>query len=116
MLVQHGISTRLTRLANIFAALTVFLCIGLVACGGGGGGGGSTPTDVDSAGLTYVGNVNPAAITSTNATAIIDALIGGASSLEPVSNVQPQAVAQSSEKEDILSAVDALLCCDIQNL
>jgi hypothetical protein len=109
MSIQHNIPKQSNRLLNILVALAMFLSTGLVACGGGGGDGGSTPTDGSAGGISYVGNTNPASITTTNASAIVDDLIGGSGVIESVSGVQPQAVVESSGREDIVSAVNTLL-------
>jgi hypothetical protein len=108
MSIQQNILHQMKVSRSVFFALAVILNVGLVSCGGGSGGG-STPTDSGPAELTYAGNINPAAITTTNATEIIETLIGGAGLAESVSDVQPQAVAASSARDSVVAAVNTVL-------
>jgi hypothetical protein len=105
---MRSISSQITQFGS---AVLLVASLGLAACGGGGGGGGGdgAPTDGGTVGLTYTGNTNPASITTTNASVIIDDLIGGAGVIESVSDVQPQAVAESSGREGFVSAANTLL-------
>lgn len=83
------------------------LLLGLAACGGGGGDG--VPADGGTVGITYTGNTNPATITTTNASTLIDNLIDGSDVTESVPGVQPQAVREPARWDGVVLALDRLL-------
>lgn len=102
MLIQYKKAVRLPSWHSLISS--IFLALGLGACGGGGGDG--VPTDGGTAGITYTGNTNPASITTTNASILIDNLIGGSDVTESVPGVQPQAVREPAGWDGVVSALD----------
>lgn len=107
MLIQYKKAVRLPRWHSLIPS--IFLAFGLAACGGGGGGGDGVPTDGGTVGITYTGNTNPASITTTNASTLIDNVIDGSDVTESVPGVQPQAVREPVRWDVVVSAVDKLL-------
>ena len=70
-------------------AMSLLLFLGVAACGGGGGGGGSP------GGIPYVGTINPAAITTTNAARLVSNVVGASDASEII--VGPAAVISSPQ-------------------
>ncbi|MEA2081053.1 MAG: hypothetical protein U9P00_14605 [Pseudomonadota bacterium] len=94
---------------GVFNTLLLGLLLGLAACGGGGGGGDGVPTDGGTVGITYTGNTNPASITTTNASTLLDNVIDGSDVTGSVPGVQPQAVREPARWDGVVSALDRLL-------
>ena len=109
MSLQHEKAMPLPSRRGLLPSIFLALVFALAGCGGGGGGGDGTPTDGTTAGITYTGNTNPASITTTNASALVGNLIGGASVAEATSNVQPAAAREPAGWSGVVSVLDRLL-------